>query len=106
MAILELSEETFEDALRNAGVLILFHATWNAPSQMMLPLLEDLAGEPRPLSVAKVDFDDCQELCLRRGVTSIPTTQFYLGGKLAWQRTGLVPGATLRQLLAASVGSS
>ncbi len=57
MAAAHLTKETFNEEVLQAKepVLVDFWATWCGPCQMVLPIIEELAGEVKDAKICKVN---------------------------------------------------
>ena len=62
-------------------VLVDFWATWCGPCQMVLPIIEELAGEVKDAKICKVNVDEQPELAERFGVETIPTLLVFRNGQ-------------------------
>ena len=72
--ILTLTENNFQQQIKNKVVLIDFWASWCAPCRMMAPILNDVSSElSGNLHVGKVNIEQYQSLAQKFKVRSIPT---------------------------------
>ena len=83
MAATHLTKETFNEEVLQAKepVLVDFWATWCGPCQMVLPIIEELAGEVKDAKICKVNVDEQPELAERFGVETIPTLLVFRNGQ-------------------------
>lgn len=98
MPALHINEASFDKVI-NSGKLVLvdFWATWCRPCQMMGPVVDALADEYEGRAiVAKVDADECGNLCTRYGITNIPNMKLFKNGVEVGNIVGAVPPATLK----------
>jgi len=80
--VLTLTEQNFQQQVKNKVVLVDFWATWCAPCRMMAPVLNDVATELNGNShVGKVDIQQYQSLANQFKVRSIPTLILFKNGK-------------------------
>ncbi len=79
--ILNLTQETFDETIKNGTVLVDFWADWCGPCRMLAPVLDELAEKLGDRAVfAKVNVDEERELAMRFGVSSIPTVIVFKDG--------------------------
>lgn len=80
--VLMLTDQNFQQEIRNKVVLVDFWAGWCAPSRMMAPILNEVAAELNGnLRVGKVDVERYQSLAGKYNVRSIPTLILFNNGK-------------------------
>ncbi|MDO4287354.1 MAG: thioredoxin [Eubacteriales bacterium] len=92
MAILHITEETFEEEVlqANVPVLIDYWADWCGPCRMLAPVIEELEQEFRgKIHVCKIDIDQQPTLALVHKVMSIPTVSIYVHGQEVKRLIGL-----------------
>ena len=97
MAI-SVNDSNFEEVVLNSAqpVLVDFWAEWCGPCKMMLPIVEELAGDyADKLTVVKMNVDECQATARKYGIRNIPTILFFKGGNVADKQVGAVPKAAL-----------
>lgn len=101
MALQNLTEDTFDEAVKNAPLAMVdVWATWCGPCKMMGPVVDKLAEEyDGKVLVGKVDADEEMDLAQKLGVISIPTLVFFKDGAEIDRRTGLTPESELRKIL-------
>jgi thioredoxin 1 len=101
-AVLALTEEDFDEHLKNARqpILVDFWASWCGPCKMIGPSLEELATELEGrASIVKVNVEDNGNLANRFGISSIPTLILFKNGKVVDQLIGAAPKQQIRRLL-------
>ena len=101
MSAIQVTKENFQEIVVNADrkVLLDFWAPWCGPCRMVLPIVEEIAGEREDIVVGKVNVDAEPELAERFGVFSIPTLVILKDGKVAHQSAGARPKAQILALL-------
>jgi thioredoxin 1 len=108
-AVMELSEERFEQEVENGSGLVLvdFWAPWCAPCRMVAPVIEKLAvryeGQVR---FAKVNVDDAPRVASEYGIRSIPTIALFRDGQPVTGVAGAVPEQYLAQMIDEEIGAA
>ncbi|MCH9621223.1 MAG: Thioredoxin [Chlamydiia bacterium] len=88
MAVQELNQEGFEQAVKSEIVVVVdFYAEWCGPCKMLKPILEEVSSEG--VIVYSVNVDDNKELAAKYQVSSIPTVLLFKGGKQVDQFVGV-----------------
>ncbi|MDP4039221.1 MAG: thioredoxin [Candidatus Pacearchaeota archaeon] len=83
-----LNSESFNDFIGKGNVVVDFYADWCGPCKVMAPHFEKASEEIEEVKFAKVDVDNNQELAMRFGVMSIPTTIFFKNKEQVDRYTG------------------
>ncbi|MCD8211714.1 MAG: thioredoxin [Oscillospiraceae bacterium] len=105
MALVHLTEETFNEAVAQGVALVDFWADWCGPCNMLAPAIEDLAEKYEGRAViAKVDVDNQVELAQRYGVMSIPTVLLMKDGVEQDRKVGLMSEEVYTEALDALLG--
>ncbi len=101
MALQNLTEDTFDEAVKNAPVAMVdFWASWCGPCKMMGPVVDKLAEEyDGKALIAKVNVDDEMDLAQRFGIMSIPTIIFMKNGEEVDRKVGSVSAGELKKVL-------
>lgn len=100
MNALKLNKNNFDSAIQSEKpVLLDFYADWCGPCRMILPIVEEIAGERDDIVVAKINVDDEPELAERFGVFSIPTLVVMKNGEVVNKSSGARPKDQILALL-------
>ena len=101
MAVLELTKDNFErEAVQASGkVLIDFWASWCGPCKMLLPIVEELAGEVKNARIGKVNVDEQPELAERFRVMTIPTLILFKNGQVVDSSVGVKPKSAILNMI-------
>ncbi|MBQ7108365.1 MAG: thioredoxin [Clostridia bacterium] len=100
MSIIKIDSSNFEE-IKNSEkrVLIDFYADWCGPCKMIAPIIEEIAEENPQYVVGKVNVDDCPELAVKFGVSTIPNLVVLENGKVLNQIAGARPKAAILKML-------
>ena len=101
MAALHITSENFDSEVMKSDkpVLLDFWASWCGPCQMLLPIIEELAGEVTDAKICKVNVDEQPELAEKYGVMSIPTLVVVKDGKTVKTSVGVQPKDKILEML-------
>lgn len=101
MALQHFTEESFDKAVKENGLLVVdFWAEWCGPCKMLGPVIEQLANDyDGKAVVGKVNVDDEPELAQRFGIMSIPTVIFFKDGKEVARKVGVMPMGEFTKVL-------
>ena len=93
MSAVIINKENFREEVMNSSkpVLLDFWAPWCGPCQMLLPVIEELAGEQTDIKVCKVNVDEERELAKQFRIMSIPTLIVIKNGETVNRALGYRP---------------
>lgn len=93
MSVINVNKNNFQQEVINSDkpVLLDFWAPWCGPCRMVVPLVEEIAGERSDIKVVKINVDEEQELAAQFRVMSIPTLVVMKNGKITNQAMGARP---------------
>ena len=100
MAIVNATDQTFNEEVSECTVLVDFWATWCGPCKMIAPVLEELDSEMGDdVKIVKLDVDENQETAQKFGVMSIPTLILFKNGEQVDQAHGYQPKDALKEFV-------
>ena len=100
MSVIHVNKNNFSEVVSGSKpVLLDFYADWCGPCRMVLPIVEEIAGERDDVIVAKINVDDEPELAERFGVFSIPTLVVMKNGEVVNKSSGARPKDQILALL-------
>ena len=101
MSAININKNNFENEVLNSDktVLLDFWASWCAPCRMVVPIVEEIAGERRDIKVGKINVDEEPELANKFSIMSIPTLVVMKNGKIVQQVSGARPKNEILEML-------
>ena len=93
MSAIIINKNNFQNEIMDSEKTILldFWAPWCAPCRMVVPVIEEIAGERPDIKVGKINVDEQHELASEFGIMSIPTLVVMKNGKIVQQVSGARP---------------
>ena len=101
MSAININKNNFQNEIMDSEktVLLDFWAPWCAPCRMMVPIIEEIAGERPDIKVGKINVDEQPELASKFGIMSIPTLVVMKNGKIVQQVSGARPKKAILEML-------
>ena len=101
MSAIIINKNNFQNEIMDSEktVLLDFWASWCAPCRMVVPIIEEIAGERPDIKVGKINVDEQPELASKFSIMSIPTLVVMKNGKIVQQVSGARPKNALLEML-------
>ena len=101
MTAININKNNFQNEVMNSDktVLLDFWAPWCAPCRMVVPIIEEIAGEHLDIKVGKINVDEQPELASEFSIMSIPTLVVMKNGKIVQQVSGARPKNAILEML-------
>jgi thioredoxin 1 len=100
MAVVELTQETFESTVAdNAFVVVDFWAPWCGPCRSFAPVFEKVSEDHDDVVFAKVNTEDEQQIAAHFQIRSIPTLMIFRDQIIIFSQPGALPEGSFRELL-------
>ena len=93
MSAININKNNFQNEIMDSEktVLLDFWAPWCAPCRMVVPIIEEIAGERPDIKVGKINVDEQPELASKFSIMSIPALVVLKNGKIVQQVSGARP---------------
>ena len=101
MSAININKNNFQNEIMDSEktVLLDFWTSWCAPCRMVVPIIEEIAGERPDIKVGKINVDEQPELASKFGIMSIPTLVVMKNGKIVQQVSGARPKKAILEML-------
>ena len=101
MTAININKNNFQNEIMDSEktVLLDFWASWCAPCRMVVPIIEEIAGERPDIRVGKINVDEQPELASEFSIMSIPTLVVMKNGKIVQQVSGARPKNAILEML-------
>ena len=101
MSAININKNNFQNEIMNSKkpVLLDFWAPWCAPCRMVVPIIEEIAGERPDIKVGKINVDEQPELASQFSIMSIPNLVVMKNGKIVQPVSGARPKKAILEML-------
>ena len=101
MSAININKNNFQNEIMDSEktVLLDFWAPRCAPCRMVVPVIEEIAGERPDIKVGKINVDEQPELASKFSIMSIPTLVVMKNGKIVQQVSGARPKNAILEIL-------
>ena len=101
MSAININKNNFQNEIMDSEktVLLDFGSPWCAPCRMVVPVIEEIAGERPDIKVGKINVDEQPELASKFSIMSIPTLVVMKNGKIVQQVSGARPKKAILEML-------
>ena len=101
MSAININKNNFQNEIMDSEktVLLDFWAPWCAPCSMVVPIIEEIAGERPDIKVGKINVDEQPELASQFSIMSIPNLVVMKNGKIVQPVSGARPKKAILEML-------
>jgi thioredoxin 1 len=95
--VIDLTEETFDQAVRSGLVVVDLWAPWCVPCRQVAPIIEALSSEyDGKATFYKINIDEQKAPAVKHQVMGIPTLLIFKDGRLVDRMVGAMPKDKIR----------
>ena len=100
MAVIELSEENFEETINNNDFVIIdFWAQWCGPCKSFAPTYEKISAEFPDIVFGKVNTEEEQGIAGHFQIRSIPTLMMFREQIIIYSEAGALPEMAFKDIV-------
>ena len=100
MAVIELTDDTFEQTVTDNGFVIVdFWAPWCGPCKSFAPTYEKVSEEFEDIVFSKVNTEEHQQVAAHFQIRSIPTLMIFRDQIIIFSQAGALPEGAFRELV-------
>jgi len=100
--MITITKDNIEETIKNGITLCKFGAPWCSPCRQLVTIIEKLSEDFKDndsVTIADCDVDNDQELAMKYGIRSIPTTIIFKDGKVVDTIMGVESKSVLTEKL-------
>ena len=100
----QLTDDNFEEKIKQGVTLVDFFADWCGPCRMLTPVIEGVAAEMAgKAQFGKLDIDQNQKVAGQYQVTSVPTLILFKDGKEVNRLVGLRDAEAIKHFVSGAL---
>ena len=101
MSAININKNNFQNEIMDSEktVILDFWAPWCAPCRMVVPVIDEIAGERPDIKFGKINVDEQPELASKFSIMSIPTLVVMKNVKIVQQVSGARPKKAILEML-------